>query len=73
MAFFSDSPTSGNGPTFFAAVTNAALGFFVRLAETQDRSATVWALQQRSDRELADIGITREDIVRHVYKDIHYL
>jgi len=73
MAFFSDIPAAQDRPAFFAAFSTAVLAFFTRLSEAQNRSAAVYELQKRSDRELADIGIAREDIVRHVYRDIYYL
>lgn len=73
MAFFSDTTTAQDRPAFFAAFSNRVVAFFERLAEAQNRTAAVNALQNLSDRELADIGIAREDIVRHVYRDIYYI
>ena len=73
MAFFSDTPAAQDRPAFFPAFSTAVLAFFARLSEAQNRSAAVYELQKRSDRELADIGIAREDIVRHVYRDIYHL
>ena len=55
--------------TFFSAIA----GFFDRLAAAQNRSAEVQRMQELSDRELADIGLNRKDIVRHVYRDIYYV
>ncbi len=73
MAFFSDTPTAQDRPAFFAAFSERVIAFFERLSDAQNRTATVKALQNLSDRELSDIGIAREDIVRHVYRDIYYI
>ncbi|MEL6841359.1 MAG: DUF1127 domain-containing protein [Pseudomonadota bacterium] len=73
MAFFSDTPSAADRPAFFASFSTSVRAFFARLSDAQNRTATVRALQQRSDRELADIGIARDNIVRHVYRDIYYL
>ena len=73
MAFFSDTPSAQDRPAFFDAFSARVVAFFERLSDAQNRTTTVEALQKLSDRELADIGIARQDIVRHVYRDIYYL
>lgn len=68
MAFFTDTHSErGAAVTFFGAIA----GFFDRIADAQNRSVEVQRMQRLSDRELADIGINREDIVRYVYRDIY--
>lgn len=37
----------------------------------QDRGAEVRRMQNLSDRELADLGLTRDGIVQHVYHEIY--
>lgn len=71
MAFFSDTPAAQGRPAFFAQLSTRVAAFFHRLADAQDRTDAVQKLQQLSDRQLADMGIVREDIVRHVYRDTY--
>lgn len=54
---------------FFGAITNSVS----RLLAAQDRSAQVLRLQNLSDDELADIGLSRDMILRHVYRDTYYV
>lgn len=70
MARNQHSDTS-NDPflAFFGAITQAVS----RLLETQNRSGDVQRLQRLSDAELAEIGLSRAAIVRHVYRDIYYV
>jgi uncharacterized protein YjiS (DUF1127 family) len=54
--------------------TFAALGaFFVEYAEVRSRQHAIEALNQLSDEELSERGLTREGIVRHVFSDKFYL
>lgn len=48
----------------------AAIGsFLVALAESSHRMQRVQALNNLTDAQLAEKGLTREDIVRHVFAD----
>ena len=47
--------------------------FLVKLGEANSRAKTVQRLNDMSDAELARIGLAREDIVRHVFRDYMYL
>ncbi|WP_204115436.1 DUF1127 domain-containing protein [Shimia biformata] len=49
----------------FVAVGN----FLVKLAEANSRVQKVERLNAMSDDELKKIGLRREDIVRHVFRD----
>ncbi len=73
MAFFTDTISSKPRASFLSSVWAPVAGFFERVADSQNRSVDVQRMQKLSDRELADIGISREDIVRHVYRDIYYV
>ncbi|MEH6831422.1 hypothetical protein [Sulfitobacter sp.] len=55
--------------TMFKAVGGA----IIRASEASSRVGRVEALQAKSDVELADLGIKREDIVYHVFKDLYYV
>ena len=43
------------------------------MGEANPRLRRIEALQKLSDAELAERGIRREDIVRHVFHDVYYL
>lgn len=59
------APTAG----FFETIFNA----LVRMAESSSRNKEVEALQRLSDEQLAAKNIRRDDIVRHVFRDVMYL
>ncbi|WP_242494166.1 hypothetical protein [Salipiger sp. IMCC34102] len=42
-------------------------------ADSHDRSAQIEALQDKSDAELARMGLSRDRIVHHVFRDILYI
>ena len=54
---------------FFKSIGESIL----RAGEASSRIHRVEALRAKSDVELADIGIKREDIVHHVFKDLYYV
>ncbi|WP_424985198.1 hypothetical protein [Microbulbifer sp. S227A] len=60
---------TGHGPSrlssFFAAVKRG----FITYAESRSRMDQINRLNAKSDAELAAMGITREDIVRYVFRD----
>lgn len=73
MAYIATSTTT-TGHQSLIGRTFAALGaLFVEYAEVRSRQGTIAALQQLSDEELAERGLTREGIVRHVFADKFYL
>ncbi|TCP61949.1 hypothetical protein EV663_103135 [Rhodovulum bhavnagarense] len=51
--------------------TVAAL--FERVVEGQARSRQVEKLNATSDAELARRGVTREEVIRHIFRDRYYL
>jgi uncharacterized protein YjiS (DUF1127 family) len=73
MAFFSETPSAQDRPAFFAKFFAGVMAFFDRLMIAQSRTTDVDALRALTDRELSDLGIARQDIVRHVYRDVYYL
>ncbi len=54
---------------FFAGFGHALIASM----EANSRLRTIRHLQAKSDEELADIGLKRDDIVRHVYGDMFYV
>ncbi|MBU2962514.1 DUF1127 domain-containing protein [Citreicella sp. C3M06] len=72
MAFLTASHAQHTAPflsRFFAALGNA----IVAIGEANPRLRRVEALQRLSDEQLAAKGLRREDIVRHVFRDVYYL
>ncbi|WP_254695308.1 DUF1127 domain-containing protein [Oceanicola sp. D3] len=63
-------------PSFMARVGagfDRVLSALVSLAEANPRMKAVSRLSAMSDEELAARGLKREDIVRHVFRDIYYV
>lgn len=51
-------------------------GFFETLARNSDALQRVYLIQrlnEKTDEELAELNIRREDIVRHAFRDILYI
>jgi len=46
---------------------------FVKYAEIKSRRSEIEALQAKSDAELAEMGLERDGIAMHVYRDMHYI
>lgn len=46
--------------------------WLVRIGEANPRIKAVQALNAMSDEQLAARGLKREDIVRHIFKDVYY-
>lgn len=45
----------------------------IRATEASSRLKHVEALRAKSDAELAGMGIKRDDIVHHVFRDLYYV
>ena len=56
-----------------AAFGNRILDGMAYMMEHNARLQRVQRLQSLSDESLAARGIARDDIVRHVFKDVYYL
>lgn len=57
----------------FARVLSALKTFGTSYVEARSRQAEIAALEALSDEELAERGLTRDGIVRHVFADSYYL
>lgn len=62
------------------AQTSRINRFITSLGETLSRSAAgdarqrqMSSLSSKSDAELADMGLVRADLARHVFRDIYYI
>lgn len=73
MAFFSDTPAVASRPSIFAAFAAKIADIFHAMVQAHDRTDAVQQMQALTDRQLADMGVARDDIVRYVYRDIYYL
>ena len=62
-------------PSFAARIGHALSTFgraFTRARAAQARFDAVQRLNAKSDAELARMGLKREDIAHHVFKDLYY-
>lgn len=57
----------------FKAVGTSILNFMVRIAESNSRVREMERLSALSDEALKQRGLTRADIVRHVFRDVYYV
>ena len=72
MAFMTASERHVAAP-FFTRLLTSIGNVIVAMGEANPRLRGIEALQRLSDAELAERGIRREDIVRHVFHDVYYL
>ena len=71
MAFHRDSidhPAQVSAPQMFMG---GIVSFFERMMEAQTRSKEVKRLERLSYAELAAMGLSRDTIVREVYRDVY--
>ncbi len=73
MAFYTDTIVSRNNTRIRTVIFGSFSRLFSRLIAAQNRSADVHRMQSLSDAELAKMGLNRDDIIRHVYRDIYYV
>lgn len=57
----------------FGAFFNAIYSGLIHIGEANSRVREAERLQSLSDQELSRLGIKREDIARHVFRDILYV
>ncbi len=73
MAFYTETIDNHPKSSFAARIWQGLGRFFANLANAQNRTNAVERMQDLSDHDLAKMGVRREDIVRHVYRDIYYV
>lgn len=71
MAYYTETVESQTPKSPAIAFASAISRAVARFMATQDRGVEVRRLQKLSDRELADIGLTRDGIIQHVYHEIY--
>ncbi|MFU8835651.1 hypothetical protein [Roseovarius autotrophicus] len=72
MAYISTNITSAPLRAFWKGFVAALERSCERHAQVQSRRARIEALEAKSDEELARIGLRRDDIAYHVFKDLFY-
>ncbi|MCI5110096.1 MAG: DUF1127 domain-containing protein [Marivita sp.] len=63
----------GQKPGFFSSLLDGLTRGLSQVAEANSRIREVERLQALSDEALAAKGIRRDDIVRHVFRDLYWL
>ncbi|SFH08576.1 hypothetical protein SAMN04488020_106195 [Palleronia marisminoris] len=58
-----------DGPGIFARIGHAVATWFVEVMESSSRFDQIERLQRKSDDQLAEMGLRRDEIVRHVFRD----
>jgi uncharacterized protein YjiS (DUF1127 family) len=69
VAFYTDTIDSSPKTSLASRIWHGIGRFLLKLSHAQDRTPTVNRMQRLSDDELAKMGLRREDIVSHVYRD----
>ncbi|MGB4719828.1 MAG: DUF1127 domain-containing protein [Planktomarina temperata] len=73
MATIVDVPQGNRIAAGLNRVLSGFLNFLVSISTAQSRVRQIEFLGALSDEELAQRGLTRQDIVRHVYRDAYYI
>ncbi len=64
---------TASSSSFFARMGEWIANTFNAMAVAASRSEEIERLVNKSDDELAEMGLTREDIVAHVFRDKFYI
>ena len=73
MATILDVPQGNRIAAGVNRVLGSILNFLVAISTAQSRVRQIEFLCALSDEELAERGLSRQDIVRHVYRDAYYV
>lgn len=73
MAYTATNSDFAASHPVFARVLNGLKSFGTAYVEARSRQAEIAAFESLSDAELAERGLTRDGIVRHVFADTYYL
>ncbi len=71
MAILSTNSTTIRNP--LAAFAAAFVNWMETYADTKSRHAEIEALSAKTDAELAEMGLTRDRIPHHVFRDLYYV
>jgi len=70
MAFYTNEIEPPRKQNAFNGIFEAMGRMFESIADAQSRTDAVNRMQDMSDAELAKLGVSRNEIVRYVYRDI---
>ena len=73
MATIVDVPQGNRIAARLNRVFNGVLNFLVSISTAQSRVRQIEFLCALTDEELAERGLSRQDIVRYVYRDAYYI
>jgi uncharacterized protein YjiS (DUF1127 family) len=73
MATIVDVPQGNRIAAGLNRVFNGILNFLVSISAAQSRVRQIEFLCALTDEELAERGLSRQDIVRYVYRDAYYI
>jgi len=73
MATIVDVPQGNRIAAGLNLVFNGILNFLVSISTAQSRVRQIEFLCALTDEELAERGLSRQDIVRYVYRDAYYI
>ena len=73
MATIVDVPQGNRIAAGLNCVFNGILNFLVSISTAQSRVRQIEFLCALTDEELAERGLSREDIVRYVYREAYYI
>ena len=73
MAIIVDVPHGNSIAAGLNRVFNGILNFLVSISTAQSRVRQIEFLCALTDEELAERGLSRQDIVRYVYRDAYYI
>ena len=73
MATIVDVPQGNLIAAGLNRVFNGILNFLVSISMAQSRVRQIEFLCALTDEELAERGLSRQDIVRYVYRDAYYI
>ena len=73
MATIVDVPQGNRIAAGLNSLFNGILNFLVSISTAQSRVRQIEFLCALTDEELAERGLSRQDIVRYVYRDAYYI
>ncbi|MBV7408527.1 DUF1127 domain-containing protein [Maritimibacter sp. DP1N21-5] len=73
MAYTATTTDFAASHPIYARVLEALKNFGAAYVEARSRQGEIAALEAMTDEELAERGLTRDGIVRHVFSDSYYL
>jgi|TARA_B100000768_G_scaffold180953_1_gene202313 hypothetical protein len=73
MVIISELPKQNRFVAGFGRAVTGLVNFMLSISTARSRVRQIEALCAKTDKELAARGLTRQDIVRHVYTDVYYL